>query len=125
MVRKAKTDRVPRTRAGGEWTEAAFWGFIRSGLRQLSRRWPPLVRHALNEAKRKSESDNKRLKWEFQCERCEGWFARKDVEVDHIEPCGSLKSFTDLSVFADRLFCESNGLRVLCSECHLKRREEK
>jgi hypothetical protein len=124
MSRKAKTDRVPRTRAGGEWTEAAFWGFIRSGLRQLSRRWPPLVRHALERVKRKSQSDNKRLKWEFLCERCDQWFARKEVEVDHIEPCGSLKSFADLSVFADRLFCESDGLRVLCSECHLERRKE-
>jgi hypothetical protein len=27
-------------------------------------------------------------------------------------------------VFADRLFCESDGLRVLCSECHLERRKE-
>jgi hypothetical protein len=124
MSRKAKTDRVPRTRAGGEWTEAAFWGFIRSGLRQMSRRWPPLVRHALNVVKRKSQSDNKRLKWEFQCEHCDQWFARKEVEVDHIEPCGSLKSFADLSVFADRLFCESDGLRVLCSKCHLERRKE-
>jgi len=124
MSRKAKTNRVERTRAGGEWTEAAFWGFIRSGLRQLSRRWPPLVRHALERVKRKSQSDNKRLKWEFLCERCDQWFARKEVEVDHIEPCGSLKSFADLSVFADRLFCESDGLRVLCSECHLERRKE-
>ena len=125
MSRKAKTNRVERTRAGGEWTEAAFWGFIRSGLRKLSMRWPPLVRLALDAVRRTNQSDNKRLKWEFQCERCEGWFARKEVEVDHIEPCGSLKSFADLSVFADRLFCESNGLRVLCSKCHLKRREER
>jgi hypothetical protein len=122
MARRAKTNRVPRTRAGGEWTEAAFWGFIRSGMRQLSRRWPPLVRIALNEVKRKSQSENKRLKWEFQCNHCSEWFARKHVEVDHIVECGSLKSFADLSQFADRLFCEASGLRVLCVKCHQKRK---
>ena len=121
MSRKAKTSRVPRTRAGAEWTEAAFWGFLRSGLRQLSRRWPPLVRLALNVNRRKSQSENKRLKWEFQCDHCSGWFARKNVDVDHIVACGSLKSFADLSVFAERLFCEADGLRVLCSDCHQKR----
>lgn len=90
----------------------------------MSRRWPPLVRHALNAVKRKSQSENKRLKWEFQCRQCQQWFSRKEVEVDHIEPCGTLKSFADLSVFADRLFCETDGLRVLCLDCHLKRKEE-
>jgi hypothetical protein len=123
MSRKAKTDRVPRTRAGGEWTEAAFWGFIRSGLRQLSRRWPP-IHKAADERKRPNESGNKKFKWQYQCDCCREWYYRKEVQVDHIEPCGSLKSFADLSEFADRLFCESDGLRVLCSKCHLERRKE-
>ncbi len=90
----------------------------------MSLRWPPLVRHALDAVKRKNQSTNKRLKWEYRCEQCNQWFERKEVEVDHIEPCGTLKSFADLSVFADRLFCETDGLRVLCLECHLKRKEE-
>ena len=125
MARKPKTNRVPRTRAGGEWTEAAFWGFLRSGLRGMSRRWPPLVRHALLAARRKSQSSNKRLKWEFQCASCRGWQDRKSVQVDHVVACGSLKSFHDLSTFAERLFCESEGLRVLCVKCHQKRTNEK
>jgi hypothetical protein len=123
MSRKAKTDRVPRTRAGGEWTEAAFWGFIRSGLRQLSRRWPP-IHKAADERKRRNESGNKKFKWQYQCDCCREWYYRKEVQVDHIVPCGTLKSFADLSVFADRLFCESDGLRVLCFKCHLERRKE-
>ena len=124
MTRKPKTNRVPRTRAGGEWTEAAFWGFVRSGLRGLSRRWPPLVRLAVERVKRKSQSANKRLKWEYQCEHCGQWFARKHVEVDHVVPCGQLKSFADLSVFAERLLCEADGLRVLCESCHQKRKKQ-
>jgi hypothetical protein len=120
-MRKPKTDRVPRTRAGSEWTEAAFWGFIRSGLRQMSRRWPPIVRQRINQNRRKSQSTNKRLKWEFRCDGCDGWFARKLVHVDHVVECGRLKSWEDLSVFAERLFCEVDGLRVLCSKCHEER----
>jgi len=124
MVRKPKTDRVPRTRAGNEWTEAGFWGFIRSGLRGMARRWPPVVRGALKRRQRKSQSLNRRLKYEYQCELCLRWFDRKSVQVDHIVPCGTLKSFADLSVFAERLFCETDGLRVLCVECHEKRKTE-
>jgi hypothetical protein len=39
-----KRSRVPKPRAGGEFSDARFFGFLRSGLRQMSRRWPPLVR---------------------------------------------------------------------------------
>lgn len=120
-MRGNKTHRVPRTRAGGEWTEAQFWGFIRSGLRGMSRRWPPLVRLALELVKRKSQSKNKRLKWEYQCGECSNWFSRKEVQVDHIEPCGSLRTFEDIGGFVERLFCETSGLRVLCNACHAHR----
>lgn len=120
-TRAPKTNRVPRTRAGGEWTEAAYWSFIRSGLRQMSRRWPPLVRQAINAVRRPNQSGNKRLKWEFQCAECKGWFPRKHVEVDHVEPCGSLRSLQDIAGFVERLFCEPDGLRVLCENCHGKR----
>ena len=118
--RAGKTDRVPKTRAGGKWTEAAFWGFLRSGLRQMSRRWPPLV-ELVNAVRRPSQSANKRQKWEYQCAECRGWFPRKGVEVDHVEPCGSLRSLQDIAGFVERLFCEPEGLRVLCEGCHAAR----
>jgi hypothetical protein len=123
MARKPKTDRVPRTRAGNQWTEASFWAFIRSGFRQLSQRWPP-IHKAAEERRRPNESGIKKFKWQYQCDCCEAWYYRKEVQVDHIVPCGTLKSFADLSEFADRLFCESSGLRVLCVECHQKRKSE-
>jgi 5-methylcytosine-specific restriction endonuclease McrA len=120
-TRKGKTDRVPKTRAGGEWTEAAFWGFIRSNIRRTSRNWPPLARLALQEARRPYQGENKRQKWEFQCADCTNWFKRTEVEVDHKVPCGQLKSFADLATFYERTFCETDGLRVLCEGCHLIR----
>lgn len=121
MSRKPKTSRVPRTRAGGEWTEASFMGFVRSGVRALSRRWPPLVRLCFEACRRKSQSDNKRLKWEHQCHDCKGWFPRKEVEADHIVPCGSLKTLEDVSGFMERLLCETEGIVVRCERCHQAR----
>lgn len=119
--RTPKTSRVPRTRAGGEWTEAAFFQFLRSGLRQMSRRWPPLVRHVWLASRRPSLSTNRRLKWEFRCASCGLWYKRDDMQADHIIPCGSLRSWDDLSVFAERLFCEAAGLRIYCADCHQAR----
>ena len=110
--------RVARTRAGGEWTEARYWTFIRTGLRQMSRRYPPIARQVLNQARRSSQSANKRLKWEYQCKSCENWFPRKEVNLDHIEPCGKMVCLDDLAGYVGRMFCEPDGLQVLCTECH-------
>jgi hypothetical protein len=124
MGRKPKTNRVPRTRAGGEWTEAAFWQFIRSGLRKLSQRWPPMHK-AVESRKRPNQSSNKKFKWEYQCDRCQQWFYLKQVERDHIIPCGSLTSFDDIGPFVERMLCEIDGWGVLCVKCHRKRTNEK
>lgn len=118
MARKPKTQRVPRTRAGGEWSEASYWNFIRSGLRNLSRRWPPLVRLAMEHVRRPNQSANKRLTWEYQCQQCGGWFTAKEVQVDHRDPAGQLRSYDDLPGFVERLLCEADGLQVLCVTCH-------
>ena len=49
---------------------------------------------------------------------CQGWFLDKDTQVDHIEECGSLRSWEDLTPFARRLFVEVDGLNVQCLACH-------
>jgi len=121
--RKPKTSRVPRTRAGGEWTEAAFWGWLRSGLRQMSLRWPPRKQVELA-ARRRYNGTNKRRTWEYLCAACGSWFAGKEIQVDHIEEIGTLKAFSDLPQFCERLFCEKSDLRVLCDNCHLLRRKK-
>ena len=115
-----RKSRVPLTRADGTWSECRFWGFLRSGLRKMSQRWKPIYT-ALHRQRRKSQSDNPRLKWEFCCEQCLKWYPRKEVAVDHIEDCGSLKSFDDVAGFMERLFCEADKLRVLCKDCHTGR----
>lgn len=116
--RKPKTQRVPRTRAGGEWTEAGMWGFFRSNLRNMSRRWPPLVRLVFNKVRRPYKGPNKRQKWEYQCADCGQWFPRKKVQADHIVPCGPLTNWDEFKTFAERLFVETDGLAVRCETCH-------
>jgi hypothetical protein len=84
--------------------------------------WVP-AKLALGRARRKSVSPNPRLKWEFQCAECKRWFPRKEVELDHRTPCGSLKSANDLGPFLSRLLPEdADAYQVICKAvCHPKK----
>ncbi len=110
--------KVKRTRNAETWTEASYFAAIRSALRQKFRYWKPAT-NCLNAAKRPSKAANKRLKWEFSCAKCKGWFARKEVQIDHVVPCGSLKSLKDIPAFVKRLTPESeDAFTILCKGCH-------
>lgn len=100
-----------------EWTEARFWSFIRSALRQAWQRWPPKYR-VKDKASRPYKGKDKRRKKEFQCSDCKGWFKSSEVEVDHITPCGSLRSYEDLPRFVKNMFVGEDKLRLLCKSCH-------
>jgi len=106
-----------KTRNNGTMTEAAFWSMLRSHLRRKTTSWKPR-NEAIKRASRRYVGENKRRKIEVQCAKCEGWFARDQIEVDHIIEAGSLKSFADLPSFVERLFCEVDGFQVLCKNCH-------
>ena len=108
--------RKPRTRNQETMTEAAFFGWLRSMLRRgYMRGWRP-PNELLKERRRAATKG--RIKWEHQCEECKEWYPRKEIEVDHIVPCGTLKTFNDLSAFCEKLFCEKDGLKILCKPCH-------
>lgn len=109
--------KLPRPFANGTWTHARMMSFIRSNLRKASMKWPP-IQAAKREARRAYVGPNKRQKWEYQCAMCQQWCKGSDTQVDHVEPAGSLKSFEDLPGFVQRLFCETDGLQVLCTKCH-------
>ena len=110
--------RVKRTRAGNTWTEARYFSFIRSALRQASGRYP-VKTHVKMEARRnKPDGVEGRHRFEYQCKKCGVWSPDKDVSVDHIIPAGSLKKYSDLPGFVERLFCEADNLQVLCNTCH-------
>jgi hypothetical protein len=115
-----KNPKVPRTRNAGTLTESAFFSKIRSGLRNTFRFWKPMMQ-ALEAVSRPSQDANKRVKKEYQCSHCDGWFQRRMVEIHHIVECGSLKDWDDIVPFLQRLTCEDvNGYEVLCKDCHKK-----
>lgn len=124
MVRKKRIIKL-KPRCNGTMTESAFWSFIRSALRQKSRWWKPISIAKAN-ARRPYKGVNKRQKFEYQCNHCKKWFPEKKVNVDHIIPAGTLTCAADLPGFVERLFCEIDGLQVLCESCHnIKTQNEK
>lgn len=101
------------------------YSLIRSALRRAWVRYPERAK-ALLKARRASESDNKRLKWEYKCGHCKEWFKQKDVQVDHIIPCGTFLKEEHWATFGPNLFCTSDRLQVLCLNCHkIKTTEER
>lgn len=123
MAKKVKKPRVPRTRNNETMTEAAFWSWIRSALRQKSRWWKPISQAKIL-ARRAYKGPNKRRKWEYKCAECLQYFPDKEINVDHITPAGTLKHYNDLPGFVERLFCEVDGLQVMCTKCHDKKTAE-
>jgi 5-methylcytosine-specific restriction endonuclease McrA len=113
--------RVERTRNANTLTEAAYWSMVRSILRRGFRFWKPAI-NAKMKARRKYEGENKRQKWEYQCNHCEEWFADKEVQTDHVVACGQLKYLEDVSGFLERLTAEGKeSFQILCLKCHQKK----
>ena len=100
-----------------EWSTAKFWAFVRSGLRAKWTRWPPKYA-IMASGKRAYTGTNKRQKFEYHCQGCDGWFPQKEIQCDHIVPTGTLKCFEDLPAFCERLFVGVDKLQRLCTTCH-------
>ena len=106
-----------KCRAGNTWTESRYFQFIRTALRGAFSRYP--VKYmVLKEAKRSGRPV------QYECAICHELFKAKEVQVDHIEPAGSLKCYDDLPKFVERMFCESDNLQVLCKPCHKQKTAE-
>ena len=118
MAKKVKRILKERTRNANTETEAMHMGKIRSALRSITRySWVP-KKQALKDALVVLPMGNKKIN-HYRCAICHGLHKAKDVEVDHLVPAGSLKSYEDLPEFCRRLFVEdSTLLRVLCESCH-------
>lgn len=115
-IRTVKTTRVPKTRNCNSMTESQFWGMVRATLRNRTRFWKPKLQ-CLLDARRPSQSKNKKLKWEFQCAHCLQYFPQSSIEVHHSIEAGALACAEDLPGFVERLFAET-GWECLCIQCH-------
>lgn len=107
-----------KTRNGGTMTEAQFYSKLSNCLRRTFRWWIPM-KIALDRARRNSQSSNKRLKFEYCCAHCGNWFPRKDVQIDHIIPCGTLRSLEDIAEVIIKMTPETpDSFQVLCKPDH-------
>jgi len=81
-------------------------------------KWPPR-----NEVlfRARKEVRGKRHKYEYKCAKCKRWFPRKLVEVDHIKEVGTLRDYSDLPTFVQRLLPSVDGLQIVCKKCHQKK----
>jgi hypothetical protein len=99
----------PRTRNGGKWTEAQYWAKLRSALRQAFKWWEP-AKQAVAKAKYGKF---------YTCAACKARFPRKQVQADHVTPCGPLRCLADVAPFLERLTPEDvDAFQVLCETCH-------
>lgn len=103
----------------GQWTQARFDSFIKSALRSASVRWPPRYT-VLSEAcvGTKVNVKSGRMAKHYRCNRCQGEFPAKDVQVNHIIPVVPIEGFISWDDTIKRMFCEKDKLEVLCIPCH-------
>jgi hypothetical protein len=80
---------------------------IRSALRKV---WlySPMRREA-----KKAALDAQKM---FVCPICKKRYDEWAGDIDHIQPCGSLKTYADLPGFCERLF--DGKLAMTCKKCH-------
>ena len=118
-----KRQRVPRTHAGETWTKSRYFQFIRSALRQAFSRYPVKFQ-VKNAAKRTLKKKKGNQRYEYLCAECAGYFKGNEVDCDHIVQAGSLTTYEHLPGFVARLFCEADGLQILCKPCHKRKTKE-
>jgi hypothetical protein len=117
----------PKNRCNGQWTEARYNSFIKSLLRQGTRRWAPI-----GEAQKEARVS----RGLYKCAHCQeevpnttrdGRKRVQNIFVDHIEPIIDPNTgFTTWDDCIERMFCEKVNLQLLCRACHdIKSNEER
>lgn len=104
---------------GGQWSKARFNSFVKGTLRSASQRWPPKYQ-TLADAYVGTKTNVKtgRQAKHYKCNKCLEDFPQKEVEVNHITPVVPLSGFDSWDGVVERLFCEKDGMEVLCKPCH-------
>ena len=114
-----------------KWTQARFNSFIKNALRSASIKWPPRY-------------ECKKAAWVSRGKyRCIGYKKRShivpttlprpenkksrivNIQVDHIVPViDSREGFVSWDRVIERLFCEKEGLQLLCLQCHSEKSKD-
>lgn len=105
-----------------------LYRWLKPQLRRLCRRWPPYYQ-VLNKARIvkyiPTKSGHGQLKRVFYaCVECKQEFDRKGVQIDHIHAVVDVtlgNGKPDFNELIARMFCDVDGLQILCTECHSKK----
>ena len=116
---KKRKSKVEKPFNSGTMTKAAFFNMLRQLLRRRSIFWKP-ISETKQAAKRPYNGPNKRQKFEYKCSECNNYFSGTEISIHHIKEVGKLQDYEDLPDFVKNLFCEKDGLRALCNNCHDK-----
>ena len=115
----------------GQWTEARYHSFIKGALRAASGRWPPkwaVKRAACVERGVYLCAGYKRRahKVKASLPPAPGRKRRiNNTQIDHINPVIDPRvGFLNWDTVIKRLFCEADGLQVLCHECHKQKTKD-
>lgn len=116
---------------GGQWTEARFHSFIKGALRAASRKWGP---------KWQVKKDARKARGIYECAGYKrpphnvpatlpppkGKKRRIDnAVVDHILPVVDPDlGFRTWDELIERMFCEAEGLQLLCHQCHTEKTKD-
>lgn len=112
----------------GRWTKAQFHSFIKSALRAASNKWGP--KYEVKKEARVERGiylcagyDRKAHKVPASLPPKEGNKRRiNNAVVDHINPVVDPEDgFVDWDEVITRMFCEKDGLQVLCHDCHTRK----
>ena len=113
-----------KTRCGGQWTEARYRSFVKSTLRQATRKWGP-IQQCLKDARVRRgfylcACCNQEVTATVMATLKNGKKKRvKNAIVDHIEPIVDPHTgFTTWDDCIERMFCEIDNLQVVCHACH-------
>jgi hypothetical protein len=104
-------------------SKSAFFSWIRGGLRRALWMKHPVKLLFMNKHRQRVDNPNPKGKaptvWGGVCSMCHGTFTQSQLEVDHIEGAGSLKSLDDLQGWVERLvFVAEDDLRFVCKDCN-------
>lgn len=107
-------------------TEAQYWSKVRGAFRKAFAYWKPaqLAMKAAECGTRINPKTGKDRKI-YRCAICGEADYPEEMQIDHVDPCGSLRSLEDLAPFLDKLTCEdTDQFQVLHKTCHQAKTNE-
>lgn len=99
-------------------TEAAFWNYLRGGIRQIWSRYPAKLAWKEQQVVDPPPGYTGRAKKLGKCHYCGEMFAKSHLEVDHVDQAGTCNSWETAGEFLRALLdCNDNWV-LACKPCH-------